>query len=323
MDLISVIVTCYNGEKYIKDCLESICRQTYKNLQIIIVDDGSQDKSWSIIQQYASKDTRITAISKKNGGVSSARNCGLKCARGKYISFIDGDDTIEPDMYEFLMQYIMRYKVSIVHCAYNRVEQDRTIPVNGTGKIYVQNREEALKCVILGEIFVGSLCNKLFNRELFNGIYFDESLKINEDILVAYYLFNKAEKSVYIDVPKYNYIIHKSSACNTESVIKKGKDTVKVAGIIYNDCLNTPMESWARERLVNMLIFQYRTTSKYSRESKKKIKNISGDIWKMYRAGTNWSQRIKINVYLLHYVPFLYKILYQVNDKLRKPNWDV
>ena len=173
MDLISVIVTCYNGEKYIKACLESICSQTYKTLQIIVVDDGSQDKSWDIIQKYASKDTRITAISKKNGGVSSARNCGLKYANCKYISFIDGDDTLEPDMYEFLMQYIVKYKVNIAHCAYNRVEQDRTIPVNGTGKIYVQNREEALKCVILGEVFLGSLCNKLFNRELFNEIYFD------------------------------------------------------------------------------------------------------------------------------------------------------
>lgn len=323
MDLISVIVTCYNGEKYIKACLESICSQTYKTLQIIVVDDGSQDKSWDVIQKYASKDTRITAISKKNGGVSSARNCGLKYARGKYISFIDGDDTLEPDMYEFLMQYIIKYKVNIAHCAYNRVEQDRTIPVNGTGKIYVQNREEALKCVILGEVFVGSLCNKLFNRELFSGIYFDESLKINEDILVAYFLFKKAEKSVYVDVPKYNYIIHKSSACNTESVIKKGEDTVKVARIIYNDCLNTPMELYARERLVNMLIFQYRTISKYSRKSKTKIKNISEDIWKMYRKGTKWSKRIKVNVYLLHYVPVLYKILYQVNEKLRKPNWDV
>lgn len=83
------------------------------------------------------------------------------------------------------------------------------------------------------------------------------------------------------------------------------------------------MELYARERLVNMLIFQYRTISKYSKESKKKIKNISEDIWKIYQEGTNWSRRIKINVYLLHYVPFLYKILYRVNEKLRKPNWDV
>ena len=140
---------------------------------------------------------------------------------------------------------------------------------------------------------------------------------------MSYLLFKKSEKSVYVDVPKYNYIIHKSSACNTESVIKKGEDTVKVAKIIYNDCLNTPMELYARERLANMLIFQYRTISKYSRKSKTKIKNISEDIWKIYRKGTKWSNRIKVNVYLLHYVPVLYKILYQINEKLRKPNWDV
>ena len=174
MDLISVIVTCYNNEEYIKACLESVCSQTYRALQIIVVDDGSQDKSWGIIQECMLKDTRIMAISKKNGGVSSDRNSGLKYVRGKYISFIDGDDTLESDMYEFLMKYITKYKVSIAHCAYNRVEWNRITPVNGTGKIYVQNREEALKCIILGKVFVGSLCNKLFSKELFEGVCFDE-----------------------------------------------------------------------------------------------------------------------------------------------------
>ena len=323
MDLISVIVTCYNNEEYIKACLESVCSQTYRALQIIVVDDGSQDKSWGIIQECMLKDTRIMAISKKNGGVSSARNSGLKYVRGKYISFIDGDDTLESDMYEFLMKYITKYKVSIAHCAYNRVEWNRITPVNGTGKIYVQNREEALKCIILGKVFVGSLCNKLFSKELFEGVCFDESLKINEDILVAYLLFNKVEKSVYVDIPKYNYIIHKDSVCNTESAIKKGKDTVKVAKIIYSSCINTPIELYAKERLINMLIYQYRIISKYSKESKSQMKSISNDIWKIYKEEINWSKRLKINANLLHYVPYLYKVLYRINNKLRKPNWDV
>ena len=100
---ISVIVPVYNTEKFLNNCIESILNQTHKNLEVIIIDDGSTDNSPAICDEYAKKDSRVKVIHKENGGVSSARNAGLDIASGEYIGFIDGDDVIEPDMYHFLL----------------------------------------------------------------------------------------------------------------------------------------------------------------------------------------------------------------------------
>ena len=114
--LISVIVPIYNVEKYLPQCIESILRQTYTNLEIILVDDGSPDSCPQICDDYAAKDSRIKVIHQANSGVSAARNSGLKIAKGKYIGFIDGDDYIEPDMYEYLYNLITVYEGNISVC---------------------------------------------------------------------------------------------------------------------------------------------------------------------------------------------------------------
>ena len=135
---LSVIIPVYNGEKYIEDCLNSIIKQTYKDLQIIVVNDGSKDNTESIILNMSKRDSRIQIISKKNGGVSSARNIGVKYAKEDCITFVDDDDTLDLDMYEMLMKYIDD-GYDIAHCGYKRISKEKIKLVNGTGSIIVQN----------------------------------------------------------------------------------------------------------------------------------------------------------------------------------------
>ena len=124
-DLISVIVPIYNVEKYINRCIDSIIEQTYTNLEIILVDDGSTDNSGSICDEYAKKDNRIKVIHKENGGVSSARNVGLDTAIGQYITFVDSDDYIEKKYCEILLKTLKKQKADCVACGYNRIYKNK------------------------------------------------------------------------------------------------------------------------------------------------------------------------------------------------------
>ena len=132
--LVSVIIPAYNIEDYIGRCLDSIISQTYKNLEIIVVDDGSKDHTGEILDNYAKKDRRIKVIHKENGGVSSARNKGIEVAEGDYIGFIDGDDLIEPGMYKTLVDLLEEENADIAHCGYQMVFPDRIDYSHNTGK---------------------------------------------------------------------------------------------------------------------------------------------------------------------------------------------
>ena len=145
---LSVIVPVYNGEKYIKDCLESIINQTYKDLQIIVVNDGSTDNTEAIVGEIADKDSRVQLINKENGGVSSARNVGLEYVNKDCITFVDDDDTLDLDMYEILMKYAEYNEYDIVHCGYKRINDETVKLVNGTNNIIKQTKNEALECIV-------------------------------------------------------------------------------------------------------------------------------------------------------------------------------
>ena len=140
--LVSVIIPAYNIEDYIGRCLDSIISQTYKNLEIIVVDDGSRDYTGEILDNYAKKDRRIKVIHKENGGVSSARNKGIEAAEGDYIGFIDGDDLIEPGMYKTLVDLLEEENADIAHCGYQMVFPDRVDYYYNTGKKKIKTTEE-------------------------------------------------------------------------------------------------------------------------------------------------------------------------------------
>ena len=240
MEKISVIVPVYNLQNELRSCVESIMAQTYSNLEIILVDDGSADNSRNVISELASEDPRIIPVFKCNGGVTSARLEGVKIASGDYIGFVDGDDYIEKDMYERLVENARRFDADISHCGY------QTRMPDGGRKYYYNSgqREEmdhttALRELLDGRMIEPSLCNKLYARKLFcNQIFdtLDTGIRINEDLLMNYYLFMKAKNSVFEDVCLYHYIVRSGSASRAKLNEHKVMDPIRVKESILAQC---------------------------------------------------------------------------------------
>lgn len=215
MDKISVIVPVYNVKKYIHKCVDSIINQTYKNLEIILVDDGSLDNCGKICDEYAKKDNRIRVIHKENGGLSSARNAGLEVATGEFIGFIDSDDFIAPEMYETLYNSIKTDGTDLAVCKIAWVEN---------GKIRCE--EDGTHTVIGFEEFVGvrnynvSACNRLYKKDLWKNIRFPVG-RICEDAFVEHLISGQCDKISCIDKGMYFYFIRNESIMTANYSVKR------------------------------------------------------------------------------------------------------
>ena len=210
--LISIIVPVYNAEKYIDRCINSILRQTYENIEVILVNDGSTDRSPDICDKYAAKNERIKVIHKTNGGVASARNAGIKAAKGDYIGFMDNDDYIQENMYEILEREISKNNAYIVKILINFVDEEgHVIGVNESQNEYIKiiNAKDYLKSIMLqkGDVACWS---KLFKREIFERYSFLEG-RWNEDFLLMFKIMNEVESMISINEYTYNYVQRKGS----------------------------------------------------------------------------------------------------------------
>ena len=239
---ISIIVPAYNTENYIENTLKSICAQTYQNLEIIVVDDGSKDGTPEILDKISGSDSRIIVIHKENGGVTSARFCGMEAATGEWIGFVDGDDYIEPEMYEVLIRNAKQYNADISHCGYQMVFPSRVDLYYGTGRFVEQDNLTGMEDLLEGTYIEPGLCNKLFRKKIIddfvNKNIMDLSIKINEDLLMNFYLFREAEKSVYIDNCFYHYMVRKGSAATSKISPNKLYDPLKVQEILLEEVKN-------------------------------------------------------------------------------------
>lgn len=237
MNKISIIIPAYNIESYICATLDSVLAQSYSNIEVIVVDDGSRDGTAAMIDRYAAMDSRVKAIHKENGGVTSARLRGVEEASGEWIGFVDGDDLVEPQMYGRLLQNALQFHADISHCGYQMVFPSRVDYYHNTGKLMEQDHDAALRDLISGDFVEPALCNKLFRRTLFDGLAekMDASIKINEDVLMNYWLFKMSRRSVFEDVCPYHYILRPGSAATSRLNINKLRDPLKVTKLIYAD----------------------------------------------------------------------------------------
>ena len=217
--LISVIVPIFNAEKYLRQCIDSILSQTYKNLEIILVDDGSQDDCPSICDKYAAKDKRIIVVHKENGGVSSARNVGLQKATGEWIGWVDPDDWIEPNMYCEMLEKAQKWDAEITVCSRAEIYPDRKVIRSWTEDI-VLSREKALAELLENDLMRDYCCDKLFRVVLWEKIVFPEG-RIFEDIAVMFTLFERANKVACLSKQGYNYRRHMGSAVSDTSLENK------------------------------------------------------------------------------------------------------
>ena len=214
--LISVIVPIYKVEKYIHKCIDSIISQTYKNLQLILVDDGSPDDCGKICDDYMAKDERVEVIHKANGGLSDARNVGIRAAVGEYIGFVDGDDYIENSMYGDMYNLIEENKADVSICNFYNVIQDRKIIKNQENIIKIYNKMDILKEILLDKDIQSYAWNKLYKKELFDCIEYPVGKKY-EDIGTTFYLLEKCEKIVVSGKPLYYYLDREDSIVNTNN----------------------------------------------------------------------------------------------------------
>lgn len=218
-DLISIIVPVYNVEEYLEKCIDSILNQTYKNLEIILIDDGSSDNSANICDQYEKKDSRVKVIHKKNSGMSDARNTGMKIANGEYIGFVDSDDYIKQDMIENLYNLLKKNKADISICAYELLDKNKKPSAKLNGKIYSFNNIDAIQELLKSKLITSHCWNKLYKKQLWETIQFPIGRKF-EDMAVMHLVFEKAKKIVYKNEIGYYYIKR------SNSIMKSISDTL-------------------------------------------------------------------------------------------------
>lgn len=223
MSRISVVVPIYNVEQYIDKCISSILNQSFTDLEIILVDDGSKDKSGEICDRYKSKDNRIKVIHKENGGLSSARNAGIEIATSEYIAFVDGDDFIHKDMYSILFEEILKNKSDIVICNFERIYDKQVEQMKAFEDVKSKkfNNIQALEMLYGDEGAQFTVAwNKLYKRELFDNIRYDYG-KIHEDEFIIHKLLYVCKNICYINLPLYYYVQRENSIINSEFNIKK------------------------------------------------------------------------------------------------------
>lgn len=253
-ELISIIVPAYNVENYIRETIKSILNQTYENIEVICVDDGSTDNTYQALKFLAATDERIRAFTKKNEGVTKARQYGFEQAKGKYVGFIDADDQIEPNMFEKLYSNAKKFNADISHCGHDIVWLDgRKESFYGTGRLAQQDKISGIKSLISGS-FEPGLCNKLYKYNLLHSLFHSEvmdySIKINEDLLMNYYLFKMADSTVLEDVCLYHYIKRVGSASASGWNKDMIWDPIRVRQRILEDAIGTEYEKDAK--IVNL-----------------------------------------------------------------------
>lgn len=214
MPKLSVIIPAYNVEKYIRGCLDSIEAQSFQDFECIIIDDGSEDDTNKICQEYVKQNPKLKLYSSKHEGVAFARNTGLSKATGEYMIFIDSDDDIHPNMFEIMIQQLEEHSADVVECGINYIDTTETVQYKCCrGKEIVSGRDILIRYCDEGWLVHFIMCNKMFRRSLFDEIYFPIN-KVHEDEYVQYQVLYRAKKAVLIEDCMYQYYRRKGSIMN-------------------------------------------------------------------------------------------------------------
>lgn len=285
--LVSIIIPIYNVGNYLSDCINSVRNQTYKNTEIILIDDGSTDNSPSVCDSFAAEDSRIKVFHIKNGGVANARNLGLKDAAGDYFCFIDGDDTVAPNYIEFLYELIVKYDADISCCSYLYKWQDgreKCTMRTDKPKDYIESAmgKEVLSSILYGDSsFLPSCCVKLFKSELKKAVCFPR-YRVGEDFLACLDYYAEAKKVVFGNEPLYFYLQNDASVMHTTN-ISKYYDIVLTADKIYEKAVavNPELKTAASHYVIetNMIMLM---KLQYEKNEKEKTDHVKQNI-KRYR----------------------------------------
>ena len=314
-DLISVIVNVYNGEKFIKKCLDSIVNQTYKNLEIIIVNDGSTDSTLSICNSYS--DDRIRIITTPNQGLGLSRNTGIENANGEYLYFVDADDFIEPDAVEYLYKLIKTYNKKIATCETLRISSYNFIKKDVKEEITIKDDKEMIKEILTYTGFAGTTWNKLYHKSIFSSIRFED--RIINDVAVTYKTYIEAKEIIFSNQIKYHYLKHADSIIG-QSKRERQIDFYK-ASIERYDYIKRIYPDFSYNELGLLLIIcnlyynDYNKIADFYKEEK--IKKKYNEIFSLKVLKCKFPLNDKMKLVLFRISPRLAKFLTMIYIKLR------
>lgn len=323
MDKISIVIPVYNSEKYIERAILSLMNQTFKNIEIIVVNDGSTDNSEEIIKKLQKKDQRIKYIKQKNGGPSSARNHGIEKATGNYLMFLDSDDFYEIDACEILYNLIKSNNADISICTEKRINLSGNITdYISTNKIEKYNKNQILEKFFLQntKINLSSTCGKIFSKKAFYGVKFVDGKKSNED---RFYLFNiilNSEKIVFQDRQVYVYEYHNNSLSTTIDTDWKFDNIYfakEMKKIIHDKIPN--FDDMAKYNYLKTILWLYRNHYRFKTNTKykKKLDEIRKElIIEKTSRYLNFSE--KIEIFIIKHLNQLYYSFIKTVDRIRK-----
>lgn len=295
--LISVIVPIYNVENYLKECVESILNQTYKNIEVILVDDESPDLCGEICDKYEASDRRVKVLHKKNGGLSDARNAGMKIATGEWITFVDSDDYISSDFLENLYYAIVESDSDIAIANMKRTTKRNECNSGEKYNYSIFKTEDALNRMLYGIPFGTSACGKLFRRTLFKDVAFPYG-KFSEDLFTIYKTILKSKQVVYAGFDGYFYYYrdegsivvsgykekHLEAIDAVDSIARAVKGNqlfddaiaTQYINIIYDIAARVPMLSEFKTPRIQMILKKYRKNVLLNKEAPKRLRVFSG-----------------------------------------------
>ena len=323
-DLISIIVPVFNLENELPRCLDSILTQSYQNIEVVVVDDGSSDGSADVMRRYSEKDSRIKPVFQENGGVTSARLHGVREASGQWIGFVDGDDKIESDMYERLLRNSAEYHADISHCGYQMCFDDGRIHYfHNTGLLVQQDKITALKELLSGSRIEPGLCNKLFHKTLFHSLLHGEAMpldiKINEDLLMNYRLFSETERTVFEDWCPYHYIVRGASASRAKLNLHKIYDPIRVKEIIRRDA-PAELRDAAQQAYINTGINVCHSLMIEGAECRADLRRVRDMMARETADFSLLGRKRKLMANMIVHVPGLYRLIYVLYSKYFQKN---
>lgn len=316
---ITVIVPAYNVEKWFPRCIESILSQTHQVLEIIVINDGSTDGTAQLINEYAKNDSRIVAVHQENAGLIEVRERGIKMATGQYIGFVDGDDEIEPDMYERLLENALQYDAEISQCGILYCFYDgRTKKMHGTGNVSVFNKVEGYRELMQGTHMEPSLCNKLYKKELLQGKDScpDKSIVNNEDLLRNSVLFSRAKKSVLEDFCGYHYWRRAESMSNNTRAVQNSSNILRARKLIM-DQANVEVWPYAFSCYASALVSSYNSLIGIgSDEAAQLRRHCKNELRNRKTHFSYLSRGMRYRSYGILYFSVLYNLFYLIHIKL-------
>ena len=317
-DLISIIIPIYNVEKYLEKCLNSVISQTYNNIEIILVNDGSKDKSKEICNNYAKRDNRIRVIHNENKGVSNARNTGIDIAKGKYITFIDADDYVDKNYVDVLYALCIKNNADIAVCGVKDEDYAGNV-INETNEMEIKLHKKEFLKELLNEKYFFSVCwAKLYKNNVIDNIRFNEDMKIGEDFEFLYKLLQNVNIA-YINTTKktYHFLMREGSATKS-GFNEEWKKQIDFCEKVIQDVANTDIEEYAVKRyfksIMPCIITILKTESNYNdiKYLKDKLKKYK----KYIKKNKLLTKKEKTFFYIIMINPYILKKIFQIKQRM-------